>query len=85
MASTRGFEQQLVVVARGRFVAAIGFDDRDVAIVVDLHLFVLEAELAQELDPAKLKPDEEVGVVDDSHLIGLGITHADSGLGNWHG
>jgi hypothetical protein len=55
------------------------------AIVVNLHLLVVEAYLAQKLDPADLEPNEEVGIVDDPHLVGFGITHTDSGLGNWHG
>jgi hypothetical protein len=56
-----------------------------VAIVVDFHFFVLEAELTKEFHPPNLKPNEEVGVVDDSHLIGLSVADADSGLGNGHG
>src|ERR1700722_7088492 len=44
----------------------------------------MKAELAQQLDAADLKPNEEVGVIDDSHLVGFGIAHTDSGLENGH-
>ena len=41
---------------------------------------VIEAKLTQQFDSAHFKPDEVVGVVDDTHLVGLSIADADAGL-----
>ncbi len=73
-------DDELVVVARGRLVARRGFDDGDHAAFLLLHGFVVEAHGADEFDAADFKPDEVVGVVDDAHLVGFGIAHADAGF-----
>ena len=45
-----------------------------------VHLAVGEAELAHHLHPADFEPDDEVRVIDHSHLVGLGVAHAQPGL-----
>ena len=67
-----------VIIVHGSLVAAAGIDDRDEAAVFALHIFIAEAELAQKFRPAHFKPDEMIGVIDDAHLIGLGVAHADA-------
>jgi len=65
------------VVARGMMVAAVDVRDDHVGVVFDLHALVVEAEGAHEFDAADFEPDEEIGVVDNSHLIGFGVADAD--------
>jgi len=79
-----GFDGDEVVVASRRFVAAGSFDDGKMAVVLELHLFVLETELAEELDAANFAPDEVVGVVGDTHLVGFSVADAESGGGRRH-
>src|SRR5208337_1390820 len=67
-----------VIIMHGSLVAALGIDYGDEAAVFTLHIFVAEAELAQEFYPSHLKPDEVIGVIDDAHLVGLGIADADA-------
>src|SRR5579863_7894409 len=76
-------DQDLVVVAGGRFVAAGYVDHRQNASVIGLETAVREADGAQQFHTAQLKPDQVVGVVDDAHLIGLGVAEAGF-CGNWH-
>jgi hypothetical protein len=61
-----GLDQNLVVVAGGRAIAATGIDNRQNAIVVDLQLAVGEAERPQQFDAPNLKPDQIVGIVDNA-------------------
>ena len=83
-AGDAGFDCDEVVVAGRRFVAAGGFDDGEMAVVLEFHLFVLEAELAEELDASNFAPDEVVGVVGDAHLVGFGVADAEGGGGRRH-
>ena len=73
--------RQHIVKSGGPLVAAIGFGDDDEAIVLDLHLLVFKAQLAAKLDAARFKPDEIICVIDDAHLVGFRITHADDRFG----
>src|SRR5437868_14026646 len=68
--------RELIVVARGRLVPAARVYHGNVAAVVLLHIFVIEAELAQQLDPTNFKPDEEIGMIRHAHLIGFRVTYA---------
>jgi len=72
-----GADSEEFVVTGGMMIAAVGVGDNHVGVVLKLHLLVVEAEGAHELDAADLKPDEEVGVVNNAHLIGFGVAHAD--------
>ncbi len=74
-AGDAGADEELVVVAGGGFVAAGGFDDGDAGLLLALHGFVVEAELAHEFGAADLEPYEVVGVVDDAHLVGFGVAN----------
>ena len=80
-AGDAGFDRDEVVVAGGGFVTAGGFNDGQVAVVLQLHLFVFEAELAEELDAADFGPDEVIGIVSDTHLVGFRIADAEGGDG----
>jgi hypothetical protein len=73
-----GADEDLVVVAGGGLVADGGVDDGDAAVGLLLHLFVVQAKLAQKVDTADLEPDQVVGVVDHAHLVGFGVAHAES-------
>jgi len=72
-----GADGEEVVVAGGMVIAAMGVGDDDEGVVVEFHAFVVEAEGAHEFDAADFEPDEVVGMVDDAHLIGFGVTDAD--------
>ena len=51
--------------------------------MLDFQLAVGKAKRAQQFDAADLKPDQIVGIVDNAHLVGFSIAHADFG-GDWH-
>lgn len=72
-----GADGEEFVVASGMVVAAVDVRDDHVGVVFELHALVVEAEGAHEFDAADFEPDEEVGMVDNAHLIGFGVTHAD--------
>src|SRR4029079_1584183 len=67
----------LIIVARRSFVTAASIDHGDMATVLLLHVFVRESELAEELDASNFKPHEMIRVIHHTHLIGLGVAHAD--------
>src|SRR5208282_1321602 len=70
----------LVIIVHGSLVAAAGIDHGDEAVVFPLHIFIAETELAKEFDSSHFKPDEMIGVIDDAHLVGFGIAHANAGF-----
>src|SRR6266849_5302497 len=70
----------LVIIVYGSLVAAAGIDYGNKAVVVALHIFIAEAELAEEFHASHFKPDEMIGVIDDPHLVGFGIADANAGL-----
>src|SRR5258708_11638858 len=70
----------LVIIVYGSLITAAGSDHGDDAVVFALHILIAEAELVEEFQPAQLKPDEMIGVIDDPHLIGFGIADADTRL-----
>ena len=65
-----------VVVAGGGAVAAGGFYYWQDAAVFGFEGAIVEAERAQELDTAQFKPDQVVGVVDDTHLVCFRVADA---------
>src|SRR5262249_8815232 len=77
----RAYHDFLIVINRCS-VAANGFGDGDEAVFLAFHVAVGEAQLAHEFDTANFEPDQMVRMVDHTHLIGLGITHAKLGLVN---
>src|SRR5208282_4254303 len=80
-----GADAQQVVIPCGRLVAAARLRHYDVAAFFALQGLVVEPTLAQEFSPAHLEPCEIVAVVDDAHLVGLRVAHAQGGLGKmWH-
>src|SRR5690349_81132 len=46
------------------------------AVVLKLHLLVFKAETAHEFNAPDLHPDEEIGVINDTHLVGFGVADA---------
>src|ERR1700688_1202983 len=68
----------LVIIMYRGLVAALRIDDRDEAIVFALHIFIAEAKLPHQFNPSNFEPDEVIGMVDDAHLVGFGIAHADA-------
>ena len=75
-----GADGEEFVVTSGMVVAAVDVGDDDVGVVLEFHLFVVEAEGAHEFDAADFEPDEEVGVVNNAHLIGFGVADADGDI-----
>src|SRR5271156_2360180 len=55
------------------------------AVVFDLHLFVVVTELAKELHAPNLAPHKVVGVIHHAHLVGLGIANAERRAGGHRG
>ena len=80
-----GLDENDVVVARGGAIAATGLDDRENALMLHFERLVAEAEGAENFNAAQLEPDQVVGVVDDAHLIGFRVAHADLESGGGHG
>jgi hypothetical protein len=72
--------QNLFVIARRGAVAAFGLGHGDEASILALHVTIGKAQLPQQFDASHLEPDEMVGVINHSHLIGLGVTHAQPGF-----
>ena len=83
-AGDAGFDGDEVVVSGRRFVAAGGLDNGEVAVVLQLHVSVIEAELAKELDAADFAPDEVIRVVGHAHLVGFRVANAQRGSRWWH-
>jgi hypothetical protein len=75
----RAHSEQVIITGRA-LEAALAFADYNKAIVLFFHVFVNDAEFAEKFYASDFKPDEKVGMVDDAHLIGFGVTHADSCL-----
>lgn len=71
------FDKDFVVVAGGRSIATIRFNDGENALVLLFKLAVSKAERAQQFDAAKFKPYEIIRIVDDAHLIRFRVPHAD--------
>ena len=51
-----------------------------VAVIFLLHPLVFDTQRANQLHAAHLEPDEIVGVVDHTHLVGFGIAHPYGGV-----
>src|SRR5216683_4739116 len=66
---------QHFVIARGGVVAAAHVGDDDVAVVVDFHALVFDAQRAHQLHAPDFKPDQVIRVIDHAHLVGLRVTH----------
>src|SRR6202023_2416270 len=65
-----------VAVAGGSAVAQLDAGDHQQEAEV-LDLAVAVARLRAEVGAGKLEPDDVVGVVDDAHLVGLGVADLD--------
>ena len=72
-----GADFHLIIVTCRPAVLAVRVDDRQQHAGL-FHFPIGPAERAQQLGARDLEPDEVVGVVDDAHLIGLGVPHAQS-------
>src|ERR671925_1402831 len=57
-------------------VAAVHVRHHNAAVIFLFHLFVFHAQRAHQFHAAHFKPDQKVGVIDDSHLVRFRITHA---------
>lgn len=76
-----GGGEDFVVVAGRAEVAAADPDDDEVQAAALLHFAVADALHAAELGAGDFHPDEVVGVVDDPHLVGFGVTDAEAHFG----
>src|SRR4029079_5831762 len=75
-----GSHFDVVVVLRRFAIRAVRFDPRQRE-AVDFHLAIVPARFAQQVGTPDFEPDEVVGVIDDAHLVGFGVAHADSRRG----
>ena len=65
----------LVIVMRRSAIAAACVHYGDEAAVVLLHLAIGESKLPQQFNPANFKPNEVIGMIDHTHLIGFRVAH----------
>src|SRR5512146_2584277 len=66
----------LVIIESRSLVAAARIGHCDEATVMLLHVTIRKAKLPQQFHAANLKPDEVIGVVHHTHLVGFGVAHA---------
>src|ERR1035441_9555332 len=79
-------DEDLIVETGGRAVAATGLRHGEKDSVFAFHVSVVETTGFAQLDAAHFHPNQAIGVIDHTHLVGLGIAHADAGFGGWlHG
>ena len=67
---------ELVIVLRGAAVLAVRLDHRQ-RYTRMLHLPITPSQCPQQIGARHLEPHEVVRVVDDPHLVGLGVANAD--------
>src|ERR1700730_4615377 len=57
-------------------VAAADVDDDDVAVVLNFHALVFDAQRAHHFHAADFKPNEVICVIDHAHLVRLCVAHS---------
>ena len=70
-----GFHLHFVVVARRGVVAAVHLTDSEENPVLLLHVAVADTAHAAQFRTAYFHPNQIVGVIRDTHLIGFGVAH----------
>src|SRR5258705_5342693 len=75
-----GPDAQKVVIARWAAVTAFRFGDDNETIILDFHLLVVHTLMAHVLDASDLEIDVVIAVVDETHLVGLGVAHTHDGV-----
>src|SRR5712672_466515 len=73
-------DAQRIVIARRVAIAASRFGDDDETIVLNFHLLVVDTLVAHIFDAANLEVNVVIAVVDETHLVGLGVPHAHDGV-----
>src|SRR6266478_6188801 len=73
----------LVVISRRRLVAAACVHHGNEAFVIPLHVAVSKSQLTHQFHASDFKPDEVIGMIDHSHLIGLGVAHPQPALADY--
>ena len=66
---------QVLIISR-RFIAALGFGDDHKSVFLILHLLVGETARTAQLAAPHLEPDHVIGIVNNAHLVGLGVADA---------
>src|ERR1700722_13179600 len=69
-------DAQRIVIAGRAAVAAFGFGDDGETVILKFHAAVVEAALPQIFDAPNFKINEIVRVIDDAHLVRLGVADA---------
>ena len=59
----------------------MGVDDGEAELIVAFHVAVTDAADTAKLGSGHLHPNQVVGVVDNSHLVGFGVADAEADLG----
>jgi hypothetical protein len=72
-----GPDNQYVIIVRRRLIATIAFSHDQECIRVLFHVAIRKAARAAEFRASNLKPDQVVGVIDHTHLVGFGIANAE--------
>src|SRR3954454_8480039 len=70
----------LFVISGRSLVAATRINHGDETSIFLFHLPVGEPELPHKFDSPDLKPDEVIGMINDSHLVGFRIANANTGF-----
>ena len=83
-ASDGGADGDFFVVAGRREVAALGAGDGEVEAGFEFQVAVDDAGGSAVFGAADFHPNEIVGVVDEPHLIGFGVAHAEARFVNGH-
>lgn len=79
------FNQDFVIVTGRGEKTALRFDDGKQNSLRVLQVLIVEAARPNQFYPSDFHPDEVIGMIDDPHLIGFGISHAKADLVPGHG
>ena len=77
-----GSNHEFPVVKEWLHVAALDLHDRKERFGFPFQTVVAQPQFPKEFEPRDFEPDQMVRVVSESHLIGLGVAHPESGFGD---
>src|SRR5437016_5761412 len=75
-----GAHHHLIIIIGRRLKTAAHVDYGNMAIVITLHVTIAKSELAQQFNPSYFKPDDEVRMIDHTHLVRLRVADTEVGL-----
>src|SRR5258708_27008989 len=75
-----GADNHFVVITRRSLVPAARINHGDTAAVLQFHVLVGKSKLAEQFHTPHFKPYEMIPMMDNAHLVGLGLAHANRGF-----